>query len=294
MLDRLLEHPQIEVEVISGTSAGAMNAAVLIAGLCDGGNAGARERRADFWRHASLIDRFSPVRRTFWEWFNGGYTLERSPGLAFMKPLTRTLSPYQVNPLNFNPLRSILENLIDFETLRHAHAAKLFILATNVVTGRARIFENSEMTPDVLLASACLPQMFQAVEIDGAPLLEWRVHGEPGDISFMIYGAETRAAVVTACRSIERVDQRCDLHCQSAAQTPDGPDAGSPFCACRLLVDGDDGAINQGVFQIGITTYGFEKTLENSTISPATKSAASSADFVAGLIVEFSRVFSKP
>ena len=110
VLDRLLEHPRIEVEGISGTSAGAMNAAVLAAGLSDDGNAGARERLADFWRQVSRLDRFSPVQRTFWEWFNGGYTLDISPGLAFMEMLTRTFSPYQVNPFNFNPMRAILRS----------------------------------------------------------------------------------------------------------------------------------------------------------------------------------------
>ena len=203
VLDRLLEHPQIEVDAISGTSAGAMNAAVLAPGLAEGGNAGARERLTDFWRHVSLIDKFSPVRRTFWEWLNGGYTLERSPGLAFMETLTRTFSPYQVNPLNFNPLRGILENLIDFDTLRHAQAAKLFISATNVVTGRARIFENAEMTPDVLLASACLPQMFQAVEIDGEHYWDGGFMGNPA-IYPLIYGVETQDVVLVQINPLER------------------------------------------------------------------------------------------
>lgn len=179
VLDRLLEHPQIEVDAISGTSAGAMNAAVLAAGIAEGGNAGARERLTDFWRHVSLIDKFSPVRRTFWEWLNGGYTLERSPGLAFM------------------------ENLIDFDTLRHAQATKLFISATNVVTGRARIFENAEMTPDVLLASACLPQMFQAVEIDGEHYWDGGFMGNPA-IYPLIYGVETQDVVLVQINPLER------------------------------------------------------------------------------------------
>lgn len=203
VLDRLLEHPQIEVEAISGTSAGAMNAAVLAAGLADGGNAGARERLNDFWRQVALIDRFSPVRRTFWEWFNGGYTLDRSPGLAFMETLTSTMSPYQVNPLNFNPLRGILENLIDFDILRHVRAAKLFISATNVVTGRARIFENAEMSPDVLMASACLPQMFQAVEIDGEHFWDGGFMGNPA-IYPLIYGAETHDVVLVQINPLKR------------------------------------------------------------------------------------------
>ncbi len=203
VLDRLLEHPQIEIEGISGTSAGAMNAIVLAAGHADGGNAGARERLDDFWRQISLMDRFSPVRRTFWEWFNGGFTLERSPGLAFMEAMTRTFSPYQVNPLNFNPLRGILTNLIDFDSVRHTRGLKLFISATNVETGRARIFENAEMSPDVLLASACLPQMFQAVEIDGEYYWDGGFMGNPA-LFPLIYNVECHDVILVQINPMER------------------------------------------------------------------------------------------
>lgn len=204
VLDRLLEDPRIAIEAVSGTSAGAMNAAVLVAGLAAGGPSVAREVLDEFWHQVSLMDRFSPIRRTFWEKFSGGYTLDGSPGLAFMETLSRTFSPYQVNPMNLNPLRGILEKLIDFETLQHADSTKLFISATNVSTGRARIFENHEMTPDVLLASACLPQMFQAVEIDGEHFWDGGYMGNPA-IYPLIYGAECRDVVLVQINPLERV-----------------------------------------------------------------------------------------
>ena len=203
VLDRLLEHPRIEIEGISGTSAGAMNAAVLAAGLSDDGNEGARARLDDFWRQVSDMDRFSPIQRTFWEWFNGGYSLDYSPGLAYMETLSRTFSPYQVNPFNFNPLRGVLEDLIDFDTVRHASRVKLFISATNVSTGRARIFENRDMSPDVLMASSCLPQMFQAVEIDGEHYWDGGYMGNPA-LFPLIYGAESRDIILVQINPLLR------------------------------------------------------------------------------------------
>ncbi|MBO6783379.1 MAG: patatin-like phospholipase family protein, partial [Alphaproteobacteria bacterium] len=203
VLDRLLEHPRIEVEAISGTSAGAMNAAVLAAGLSDGGPAGARARLDAFWERISRLDRFNPVQRNFWDWFIGAYHLDLSPGLAFMESLTRTFSPYQVNPLNFNPLRGVLDELVDFDTLRHASRVKLFISATNVCTGRARIFENREMSAEVLLASACLPSLFQAVEIDGEHYWDGGYMGNPA-LFPLIYGATSRDIVLVQINPLER------------------------------------------------------------------------------------------
>src|SRR3546814_3592439 len=93
--------------------------------------------------------------------------MDSSPRLAMFQSVMQTFSPYQVNPLDFNPLRDVLDDLVDFDRLRADDAVKLFVSATNVRTGRARIFANAEMSIDALLASSCLPQLFQAVEIDG-------------------------------------------------------------------------------------------------------------------------------
>jgi NTE family protein len=95
------------------------------------------------------------------------HSLEHSPGYVFFDYLTRVLSPYQFNPLNYNPLKSILEEVVDFEGLRAQSAIKLFVCATNVRTGKARVFSNDEICVMRVLASACLPFISQAVEIDG-------------------------------------------------------------------------------------------------------------------------------
>ncbi|MEP4378538.1 MAG: patatin-like phospholipase family protein [Alphaproteobacteria bacterium] len=203
VLDRLLEEPRIEIDAISGTSAGAMNAAVLAAGMSADGSAGARDLLDKFWQDVADLDRFSPVQRTLWDWFGGAYKLDNSPGLAFVETVTRTFSPYQVNLLNFNPLHGIIENLVDFDLIRHASRVKLFIPATNVQTGRARVFENRELSVDVLLASACLPQLFQAVEIDGEYYWDGGYMGNPS-IFPLIYGSETRDIVLVQINPLER------------------------------------------------------------------------------------------
>tara|TARA_R110002110_G_scaffold415612_2_gene651607 strand:- start:72792 stop:73835 length:1044 start_codon:yes stop_codon:yes gene_type:complete len=203
VLDRLLEEPRIEIAAISGTSAGAMNAAVLAAGLSDDGAAGARSRLDSFWHEVAKLDRYSPIQRSLWDWFSGGYRLDHSPGLALVETLSRTFSPYQVNPLNFNPLRDIIEDLVDFDLVRHASRVKLFISATNVSSGRARIFENRELSIEVLLASACLPHVFQAVEIDGEHYWDGGYMGNPA-IFPLIYGSDTRDVVIVQINPLER------------------------------------------------------------------------------------------
>src|SRR6202048_1475752 len=168
VLDRLLEEPWLGIDGISGTSAGAMNAAVLVDGHAKGGAAGARTALEDFWRRVSEAARFSPFRRGPLDVLLGRWTLDSSPLYVIMDLMSRLLSPYDLNPMGKNPLRAILAEAIDFERLARA-PIKLFITATNVRTGRGHVFKNDAITPDVLLASACLPTMFQAIEIDG----EW-------------------------------------------------------------------------------------------------------------------------
>src|ERR1700676_5072231 len=161
VLDRLIEEPWLRIEAISGTSAGAMNAAVVADGWTEGGAEGARAALETYWRRVSRAAAVSP--------------LQPSP----LQPLmARVLSPYDLNPLGLNPLRTILVESIDFDRLAGA-PIKLFITATNVRTGRGRIFRNAQITPDVLLASACLPTMFQAIEIEGEPYWDGGYAGNP-------------------------------------------------------------------------------------------------------------------
>lgn len=178
VLDRLLEEPWLRIVAISGTSAGAMNAAVLADGWTDGGAEGARAALDAYWQRVSRAAAFSPLQRTLVDRLLGRWTLDSSPVFVAMDLMTRVFSPYDLNPRGFNPLRDILAESIDFARLARS-SIKLFITATNVHTGRGRIFRNAEITADVLLASACLPTMFQAIEIDGEPYWDGGFAGNP-------------------------------------------------------------------------------------------------------------------
>lgn len=177
-LDRLLQEPFLKIEAISGTSAGAMNAAVLADGYAHGGAEGARAALERFWRSVSEAATLSPLRRSPLDVLLGRWTLDHSPVFIAMDLMTRLFSPYDLSLGAPNPLRDILAECVDFKRLVQA-PIKLFVTATNVHTGRGRVFRNSEITPDVLLASACLPTMFQAVEIDGEPYWDGGYSGNP-------------------------------------------------------------------------------------------------------------------
>ncbi len=178
VLDRMLEEPWLRIDGISGTSAGAMNAAVLIDGHAAGGAPGAREALERFWRRVSEAASLSPLRRGPIDLLLGRWTLDFSPAFVTMDLMSRMFSPYLFGPLATNPLQQILSDLVDFERLARA-PIKLFVTATNVHTGRGRVFRNAEITPPVLLASACLPQLFQAIEIDGEPYWDGGYSGNP-------------------------------------------------------------------------------------------------------------------
>jgi len=150
VLDRLLEEPWLEIEGLSGASAGALNAAALAAGWQAGGRAGARDGLDRLWRRVAALADFGPP-------------LMAAPAFQMM---TRMFSPYQFNPLDVNPLRGMLEDVIDFEALKHPRAPRLFISATDLKQGRAVVFENDDMCVEALLASACLPHLYKAVAID--------------------------------------------------------------------------------------------------------------------------------
>ena len=178
VLDRLLEEPWLQIDGISGTSAGAMNAAVLASGYQQNGAEGARKSLESFWRRVSDAARLSPFSRTPLDILLGRWTLDYSPIFLSFDLAARLFSPYDLNPGGVNPLTRILHDSIDFDHLREA-SIKLFITATRVRTGQARVFRNADLTPDVLLASACLPTMFQAVEIDGEPYWDGGYAGNP-------------------------------------------------------------------------------------------------------------------
>lgn len=178
VLDRLLDEPNLKIDAISGTSAGAMNAAVLADGWTEGGASGARAALDAYWERVAKAAVFSPLQRSLIDRLLGRWTLDYSPAFITFDLMSRLFSPYDLNPQGINPLTQILDESIDFKRLAQS-PIKLFITATNVHTGRGRIFRNGELTPDVLLASACLPTMFQAIEIDGEPYWDGGFAGNP-------------------------------------------------------------------------------------------------------------------
>lgn len=167
VLDSLLEEDLLTLADISGTSAGAMNAVVLADGFERGGREGARAALHDFWKAVSDAARFSPIQRSPWDRAAGNYSLDLSPGYLFMDGLSRMFSPYDLNPMGLDPLRTILEERVDFDNVNQCRDIAVHVTATHVRTGRARIFSRGEVTADAVMASACLPQISRAVEIDG-------------------------------------------------------------------------------------------------------------------------------
>jgi NTE family protein len=168
VLDRLLEDERIRFDGISATSAGAMTATALAAGMAADGSQGAKKALTRLWHGISHAALTSPLQPTFLERLFGNHSMPQSAGFVFFELMTRLFSPYEFNPLNCNPLRQVLLDTIDFDALSPTTCPiKLYLAATNVRTGKIKVFDNSEIGVDTVLASACLPFLFQAVEIGG-------------------------------------------------------------------------------------------------------------------------------
>lgn len=205
VLDRMLEEDRLRIEAISGTSAGAMNAAVLADGFVRGGADGARRALEEFWRSVSKAAAFSPLQRTPLDRMLGRWTLDTSPAFIAFEMMARMFSPYDLNPWGLNPLREVLAESVDFERLKTA-PIKLFVTATNVRTGRGKVFRNAELTPDVLLASACLPNMFQAVEVDGEYYWDGGYSGNP-TMTPLVRDCDSDDVILIAVNPVERPDR---------------------------------------------------------------------------------------
>ncbi len=169
VLDRLLADDRLRVAAISATSAGAINGALTVCGMAAGGRDGARDRLARFWRGLGEMGRASPLQPTLLDRLLPGWGLQWSPAYQWGEAVLRLFSPYQLNPLDIHPLRAALDGLIDYDALRRDPPMDLYVSATNVRTGKVRIFTAAEMSEDVILASTCLPHLFRAVDIDGQP-----------------------------------------------------------------------------------------------------------------------------
>jgi NTE family protein len=203
VLDSLLADPRIEIEGISGASAGAINAVMLADGLARGGPQEARKRLADVWRAVSSNGDLSELERTVTDRLLSFVPYEGSPAQAWFNALSQFWSPYDFNPLNINPLRSVIERFVDFDVLRSSGNLKLFVSATNVFTGRLRVFPHDKITAEVVMASACLPMVFQAVEIDGIPYWDGGYMGNPAIFPFF-RTTDTDDVLIVAINPLER------------------------------------------------------------------------------------------
>lgn len=179
VLDRLLEDERIAFDSVSGASAGAMNAVVLAEGLAHGGAEAARDTLRRFWTSIGDAARTSPLQRAPWQQWSGGWSLDTSPAYLWLDLISRVASPYDLNPFDYNPLRDVLERLVNFDAVRACECIKVFISATNVESGRAKVFSHEELTVDHVLASASLPLLYKAVWIDGAPYWDGGYMGNP-------------------------------------------------------------------------------------------------------------------
>ncbi|WP_170162361.1 patatin-like phospholipase family protein [Caldimonas tepidiphila] len=214
VLDRLLEDEDFAIGGVSGTSAGALNAAVLATGLVRGGRAGAREALRRFWQDVSAgAQVFSPFALSQSRAAADNFNFDRLASYRWIGNFLRTFSPYEFNPLNLNPLRDMVQRHVDEEVLRHCHERRgadddglplrLFVTATAVRTGQARVFSGGELGVDALLASACLPMMFQAVEIEGEPYWDGGYSGNPA-IFPLLQGGEGRDVLLVKINPLRR------------------------------------------------------------------------------------------
>lgn len=204
VIDRLLEDGRFHFEGISGTSAGSLNAAVLAYGLLIGGREGARECLDKFWKDVSVAGSlYNPCKQMPWERFMHGMSMEECMAHKWFEGITRWFSPYQLNPYDFNPLKDVLLANVDFERLQQCQVTKLFLSATNVRTGQVKVFRTNEVTPDAVLASACLPFIFKAVEIDGEYYWDGGYSGNPSLFPFF-YHVDSADILIIHINPIER------------------------------------------------------------------------------------------
>ena len=201
VLDRLLDEEWLVLDAISGASAGAMNAVVLADGFAAGGRQGAKAALATFWRAVADAARLSPLKRGPLDVLLGRWTLDSSPIYLAMDLASRIFSPYDLQ-FGTNPLADVLAKCVDFERVAKG-PIKVFVTATNVRTGRGRVFRNPEMTPEVLMASACLPTLFQAVEIDGEPYWDGGYVGNP-TLTPLVRESDATDVVLVAINPVER------------------------------------------------------------------------------------------
>src|ERR1700722_447169 len=205
VLDYLLEDGRLSIEGISGASAGAMNAVMVADGLARGGPEVARTRLADFWPAASIDGDLPMIQRKLLERLFTFVPLEGSPMAAWFDAMSHYFSPYDLNPLNINPLKDLLDRFVDFEAVRAFDKLQLFISATNVRTGRLKVFPREAITADAVMASACLPLLFKAVMIDGVPYWDGGYLANP-PIFPLFHATHTEDGLIVQINPLERTE----------------------------------------------------------------------------------------
>jgi NTE family protein len=187
VIDRLLEDERVTFDGVSATSTGCVNAVLLADGLASGGRAGAKKLLKAFWKKLSDMTAFSIIAPSIFDKMNPTFGLEHSPGFLFVDMVSRFMSPYQLNPFDINPMRDLLNEVVDFERVRRQQAIKLYLCATTVRTGKIAVFTNKEITADHIIASACMPFRMRAPEIAGEYYWDGGFMGNPA-IFPVIYG----------------------------------------------------------------------------------------------------------
>ncbi len=179
VLDRLLEDDRLHVDAISGTSAGAMNACAVVEGLAHGGPEAAQEKLRTYWMAVSKAALFSPLQRSYLNRVRGRWALADLPVFRWYKNFFRNFSPYELNPFGLDPLRDLVKKTFDFNGINNCNSVQLFLGATNVRTGRPKVFRQPNISVDAVLASACLPFLSHTVEIDGEAYWDGGYMGNP-------------------------------------------------------------------------------------------------------------------
>jgi NTE family protein len=187
VLDRLLDDERITFDGVTATSAGGVNAVLFADGLARGGRQGAKDLMHEFWKKMSDTTSSSIIAPSFFDKMNPKFGLENSPGYVMVDMISRFMSPYQLNPQDINPMRDLLNDVVDFERVRRQKVVKLFLSATTVRTGKVKVFATDEITAEAVLASACLPFMMRAPEIGGEAYWDGGFMGNPA-IFPVIYG----------------------------------------------------------------------------------------------------------
>jgi NTE family protein len=209
VLDRLLEDERLAIDGITATSAGGINAVVLADGLAAGGRKGAKNLLKVFWQKMSEMASSSMMAPSYFDKMNPKFGLEHTPGYLFLDMVSRFMSPYQLNPFDINPMKDLLNGVVDFERVRQQRAVKLFLSATTVRTGKVKVFTNPEITADAVLASACIPFTMRAPKIEGEHYWDGGFMGNPA-LFPVIYGCDACDIIIVHLTPTERAEHPID------------------------------------------------------------------------------------